>query len=316
VIPDFDDASVIRAANQALERASLPHPDGANAQDKPLVFVVGAPRSGTTLLHQLLATALPLDYVDNIVARFWLKPSLGIALSRQLLGHDRHREIVYRSRLGVSEGLAGPHEFGYFWSKWFRFDDARTHHLDDMERARVDLDGLKRTLDGELLSMAPSGFLFKNMPCGFQARDLAAIHPKSLFVHVRRDIGAAAASILSWRHKLYGNYSTWFSLKPSTYPLAALAHDPVAQVIEQIRSIDRELVEVLAQSGGRTLNVAYESICADPQALVDAVVNELSRLECDVTPRKIEWPAHQAADQVSLPDEISRRLLQLAPISK
>src|SRR4029077_12035871 len=138
-------------------------------------------------MHQILATALPLDYIDNIVARFWLKPSVGIALSRQLLGAEKHGGIVYRSRLGVSEGLAGPHEFGYFWSKWFRLDETRTHHLDDDERATIDLEGLKRALHDELLAMAPYGFLFKNMPCGFQARDLAAIHPKSLFIHIRRD---------------------------------------------------------------------------------------------------------------------------------
>lgn len=306
----FDTFELLRAANELLERAPLPLPDPAQSAAKPLVYIVGAPRSGTTLLHQILATALPLDYIDNIIARFWLRPSIGIALSRQLL-EDRHSNIVYRSRLGVSEGLAGPHEFGYFWSNWFKFDKARTHHLDDKERAAVNLDGLRKTLHNELLALAPHGFLFKNMPCGFQARDLAEIHPSSLFVHVRRDIRYVAASILSWREKMHGNYATWFSLKPSTYPLAALQDDPVAQVIEQVRSIDRELVDVLRQSRGRVLSVAYEDVCANPDAFVAQVVRELRAFGSDLTPRHVEWPSFKAAEQVKLPDEINRRLSRL-----
>ena len=37
--------------------------------DKPIIYIVGAPRSGTTLVHQILAVSLPFGYVTNIAAR-------------------------------------------------------------------------------------------------------------------------------------------------------------------------------------------------------------------------------------------------------
>ncbi|NBO54134.1 MAG: hypothetical protein EBU84_05990, partial [Actinobacteria bacterium] len=40
----------------------------------PLVFIVGVPRSGTTLLSQLFSRFLDVGYIDNIVARFWANP--------------------------------------------------------------------------------------------------------------------------------------------------------------------------------------------------------------------------------------------------
>ena len=51
-----------------------------------LVFVVGLPRSGTTLLTQVLAYCLDAGYVNNFAARFWLAPVHGLRLSRLMRG--------------------------------------------------------------------------------------------------------------------------------------------------------------------------------------------------------------------------------------
>jgi len=56
--------------------------------ERPVVFVVGLPRSGTTLLSQLLAYCLDAGYVTNVAARFWLAPVHGIRLSRLLAGDE------------------------------------------------------------------------------------------------------------------------------------------------------------------------------------------------------------------------------------
>lgn len=281
----------------------------SNAYHKPILYIVGAPRSGTTLAHQVLAAALPLDYVDNIVARFWLRPSVGINLSRILLGEERHKQIVYRSRLGVSEGVAGPHEFGYFWNHWFRYDLARTHHLAQDELARIDTLGLKNVLEDELLTNAREGFLFKNLACGFQAPLLARLHSNSLFIHIVRGRRSTTASILHWRYRLTGSFEQWFSLKPSSYPLANLVHDPVAQVVQQVDSIRSEMAETLSQSGVSAMEARYEEICEDPAGFVGRVAERLADMGCTIQPRQVDFPALALGERgSSLPDEYRHRL--------
>lgn len=84
----------------------------------PIFFVVGPPRSGTTVLTQVLAYALKAAYITNINARFWLAPVTGALLSIEILGGDPAGNLGYQffeSRRGRTFGGGGIHEFGYFW---------------------------------------------------------------------------------------------------------------------------------------------------------------------------------------------------------
>ena len=65
----------------------------------PTLHVIGAPRSGTTLLHQALISRLELGYVDNLVAAFWRAPTYGVQLSRSLrIGEQQSSfEVVVRT---------------------------------------------------------------------------------------------------------------------------------------------------------------------------------------------------------------------------
>jgi LPS sulfotransferase NodH len=294
----------------ANESVSWMSPDNtAFTTGKPIIYVVGAPRSGTTLAHQLLAACLPVGYVDNIAARFWRAPAVGLNLSRILLGEDRHKLIVYRSRLGVSEGLAGPHEFGYFWTHWMRYNDAISHHLSENEILNVDTAGLSRVLHEEILGdEGQQGFLFKNLACGFQARMLSDVHPNSLFIHLQRDEYQTAASILDWRLKTAGSYESWFSLKPSTHPIAELADDPAAQVVRQIRDIRAEMSAIFGSEGIHSLQVDYQEMCEDPMAFVADVERCLRSMGSDIRRRETVAPPFSPGRGVELPGDLQQKL--------
>ena len=49
------------------------------------LHVVGVPRSGTTLLAQLVASHLNIGCINNLIAAFWRAPVYGVRLSRKLL---------------------------------------------------------------------------------------------------------------------------------------------------------------------------------------------------------------------------------------
>jgi len=50
----------------------------------PPIFIVGAPRSGTTLLTQVLISSFELGYIDNISSKFWTNPLMGVIISNAI----------------------------------------------------------------------------------------------------------------------------------------------------------------------------------------------------------------------------------------
>ena len=69
------------------------------------IFIVGAPKSGTTLLTQKLISKFELDYVSNLTARFWKKPSQGIKITKKLFPTERKRKFInFKSNFGITEG--------------------------------------------------------------------------------------------------------------------------------------------------------------------------------------------------------------------
>lgn len=296
-------------------RGLSPPPVPAAAADLPLIYIVGAPRSGTTLLSQVLSKALEAGYINNLIARFWARPSIGIRLSATCLGPDARRSIGFSSAHGTTPEIAGPHEFGYFWREWLRLDDAATHHLTAAELARIDRHGLRAALEGEILGAFGLPVLFKNVICGFQAQLLTEIHPRSLFVHVRRDPIATAASILQSRQLRYGSYANWWSLKPAAFDEIQRAPDPATAVALQVVHCRREFDAELAVPGIHALEVDYADLCADAGRQIERVRDAVAGLGCRVEAsgaaieplRASAGPAIPAAMQQTLDDFFAGR---------
>jgi hypothetical protein len=301
--------TLLAALNEALARIPLPAPPAdADVARLPIVYIIGAPRSGTTLLSQLTSRFLPLGYIDNLMARFWSRPSVGIRLSRAVLGPKSREGIVFHSTHGVSEGVHGPHEFGYFWRRWLPLDGSPTHHLSGADLKKADRDGLRQALEREILASFGTGVVFKNVICGFHAAFLTALHPVSLFVHITRDPFETAASILESRKERYGSYDAWWSLKPSTYPFDVGPGDPAAGVVRQVLDCRAEMQQELAQPGVQGLTVAYEDLCADAGGVLKAICRRLEAMGCPVQPLGTEFPAFAQSRTPRLPEPLTARL--------
>jgi hypothetical protein len=281
---DETDEQFLARLNDWLARMPVDEPVSTAAAELPLVYVVGAPRSGTTLVSQLLAKYLDVGYINNLIARFWKRPIVGIRLSEICLGADSRRTISLRSSHGVTPGLAGPHEFGYFWRHWFDLDRAATHHLTAQEAARVDGEALGRVLRHEVLGGFSRPTVFKNVICGFQAQLLSGVHPHSLFLHVTRDPLATAGSILTARLARYGSYNAWWSLKPSTFDTIRRSATPAEQVAMQVRDCRAEFTAELSAPGLHAMTLSYEETCRAPEAQLERVCDAIRRVGGDVQP--------------------------------
>lgn len=272
-----EDENFFYALNKALKDIKLPMLRFSEADKIPIIYIVGAPRSGTTLLYQLVCRYLPVGYINNLIARFWLKPSIGIRLSKVILGDNARKKIKFESTYGTTKDIVGPHEFGYFWRYWLQLDKSPTHKLSAEHLGNLDKEGLKKTLEQEIISSFQSVIVFKNPICGLNAEFLSNIHPASLFIHIKRDFWDTVISILHARKARYGSYKAWWSLKPSSYPFN-FNNNPVEEVIMQVKECRKEIDEELSKPKVKSMEVYYETLCKNPKVILGNICNEIKKM--------------------------------------
>jgi len=304
------DEKFFLSLNEALNTAHIEFPSvGREMLKLPIIYVVGTPRSGTTLLYQILCKYLYVGYINNLIARFWLRPSVGIRLSETTLGTDSRDLVELQSNYGTTAGIVGPHEFGYFWRYWLKLDESPTHHLSETALAKVDTQGLKLALENEILGSFLRPVVFKNIICGFHAAFLTALHPDSLFVNITRDTPATTRSILNSRMKRFGSYNAWWSLKPATYPFDILPDDPAAEVVKQVFDCRREIGIELSKPGVSAINVTYEQLCTETEQVIERIrnkINEISKYK--IIMANSDFPNLRISPALALPDKIEQGL--------
>jgi hypothetical protein len=262
--------------DEAIEKALLeinealaPHePEVGEVPPRPHLFVFGLPRSGTTLAHQVLAWALDVGYVTNVMARFWLAPSAGAILSQATVGDAR--DGSFTSDYGKSYGPSGGHEFAYFWQHWLGIGDVADLLDFEGDSERADWDGAAAAVR-RIAAVVEKPLLFKTNYAGQFLPAFARTFPLPLFVHVRRDPVQVALSILAARRSYYGSAETWWATYPPDYErLAALpAPEQIAGQVVGLRSAyATQIGKVPAEL---TIELEYEELCADPGAAVASI---------------------------------------------
>ena len=235
----------------------------------PIVFLVGTPRSGSTLLSQILSSTGAFSYVSNFVARYWMAPTFASRMALALNFDVSLNHSPFHSEYGVTEGWSEPHEFGYFWERWFKFE--KTHKIAAEKLSGIDFDSLRRQLAAwEDVESRP--LIFKNLTCGLQLACLAKQLPTSCFVLCERDPVYTAQSILIARRERQGSSKHWFSLRPESYEvLRGLPY--LDQIVGQIHAILGDIRTGLSQlSPDRCLEVRYEDICCRPRAEAEKIL--------------------------------------------
>jgi LPS sulfotransferase NodH len=258
----------LRKLNRVLDRVETALGDGGDAplHHAPL-FIVGAPRTGSTLLYQLVVEAFDVGYLSNRHCRLWGMPSLVERFRRPL------PPGAYESRFGRTSGPASPSECEQFWYRFFRrspqylpLEEADPAHLRRL-RAAV------RSLG----NAAGRPLVFKNLLNTLRLRPLATALPEAVFVEIRRDLVATATSLLAGRKQLFGDYGHWWSSEPPE--IARLrALPPEQQVVEQIRAVEALAArDRQAIGGARFLELRYDDVCDDPARALASIAELAER---------------------------------------
>ncbi len=251
-------------------------PSASNAhRPPPKIFIVGLPHCGTTLAGQLLASVSAFSYISNIIANFWMAPVLGAMVERSLGFSQEDFVSTFDSTHGATEGLTEPHEFGYFWNRWFELGQD-THMLPRALAENFDRTGLRQSVN-ELACFMGRPLVFKNPTwCDFHIPMLHDIFPDAVFVYCRRDHEFCAQSLLSSRLRRYGDRNSWWSIRPPNYAELKDLHWS-EQIAGQIYYSEQEITRGLSALPDKRLVVAdLESVRNHPASLVEDVYRALS----------------------------------------
>jgi hypothetical protein len=270
--PDFEgpyakdpaDEDLLRQLNAALapvEESAYLDVD----EEHPTLHVVGVPRSGTTLLHQVLAAGLEIGYVDNLTAAFWRAPVFGLRLARKLGVRDSGPS--FDSSFGRTRGVGEPHEFGYFWNHHLRYPGL--YALPEGHEETIDWTAL-RTVLVNMACWERRPMLFKPMLLTWHLERMARELPRTRYVWIRRDLHETALSLLSMREALHGSLEVWASLRPHG-PDWLADEPPWRQVAAQAIELERTIAGAAERLGGAVLAVDYEELCAAPEDVVERV---------------------------------------------
>lgn len=237
---------------------------------RPVVLVVGAPRSGTTLMVQWLAASGALAYPTNLLSRFYHAPAIGARI-QQLLTDPRfaHRDelegiahpIGFESDLGKTRGPLAPNEFWYFWRRFLPSTDIEPLG----ERVRdADVVGLRSALNA-MTDVFGRAMVMKGMMLQYDIAVMGEALPEVVFLHVERDACSNARSILNARRRFFGDEARWYSARPPGFE-ALLDLEPAEQAAGQVLLTNERIRSGLQQlPHERQLHVSYEAFCADPQ---------------------------------------------------
>ncbi len=240
--------------------------------ENPILFVVGAQRSGTTVLTQALVSLYKISYPSNLIARFWLAPYLGALLGKSLSVNDE--KMSFSSNFGATSGIGGPHEFSYFWRHWFP-GSANNAKPCSLTTANARL--LKKHFAAwQAVNNEP--LLFKNLlevlP---NINNLSTLFPSAVFLNIYRDDVFVVQSTYESRKNYSGNHSNWFGIKPSNFEEIMKQEDPLLQSTEQVFYLKKDIQDSLsALPDERYLNISYEEFVSAPEKTINAIENKAS----------------------------------------
>ncbi len=246
------------------------------------IFILGAPRSGTTLLYELLVNCYEFSYFTNFANTFYNTPltvsKFGAQFKRNWYGNQE-------SRFGTISGLGAPSEAGSIWGRWIpEFNYLDENDAEERSKHLADLVRVIKAL--QLIQGAP--FINKNVMHCVHIRFLDAVFPNCLFIDLRREKKANVRSIIRAREQKGGpmlDADGWWSVRPrnvESWCGLSIEEQACAQVSLLHKNIDESFRAI---GEDRRIMINYEDICLDPESILEKVRKFLISKSLDIQKR-------------------------------
>jgi LPS sulfotransferase NodH len=252
----------------------------------PIIFIMGNPRSGSTLLLQWLASLGVFAYPTNLLSRFYEAPCVGAKIQKVLIDYDFKGEIfdpsygkTFYSDLGKTTGPNAPHEFWYFWRRFFKYGEIQK--LDTKSKNNIDVRRLRSEI-GCLENEFQKPLVFKGMMFNWDISLINKIFDKVLFINLTREPIYNMDDLIYARQQFYGDQNKWYSFKPPEYEELKYCN-PLEQVAGQVmltsQAIEKQFEEI---EQSKKITYSYEELCDNPRKLYKIICDKLGNQGCKV----------------------------------
>lgn len=245
----------------------------AKKTNKPQLFILGLPRSGTTLVYQYIVHRMNIAYITNQAGYYYLSPLIVTNLQRNQLGTY---QSDFKSNYGKVSGPLSPREAGAFWGRFFGTEDYVS--IDDLTIKRIQT--LQNTIFGIQQLFGDLPFVNKNVKHMLRIQVLSEIFPNAYFLVVERDLPQVALSVLRGRYNNLADPMQWWSVKPPNY--AELKDLPVVeQVSGQLLALqDRMTADFSQIDTERIIRFSYLNFCDRPESIITLLTGLLGEVSC------------------------------------
>lgn len=257
--------------NQTLHRIETrTQHDKESYQKLAPVFILGLPRSGTTLLYQLLLNYFDWIYLSASLDYFYGSP---VSISRlQRFWFPKAAALNYQSEYGLSHAhsfstkLWSPIEGHRVWQRWFSEEPTHYHG------SRLSPEAVRemRCMVAGLMAIANQPFLNKNPRHCMRLLPLSQAFPEALFIVLKRDLLYVAQSLYVARIRKRPRpdpNDDWWGTKPREY-LRLKHQEPMIQAVGQAKAIESELEHQLAACNNRYIEFNYNDVCREPERIL------------------------------------------------
>jgi hypothetical protein len=267
----------------------------AGQKDGP-IFVVGMPRSGTTLFQRVVAVHPDLCTTTRETRDF----PTSVTLSRMM------------RLLGKTDK---PGEAGRIWDKFLCHDHDVMQAADVTGRARR---FYRAMLVAHLELYGTSRFLARYPPNGLRMPYLKEIFPDAQFVHILRDGRAVCESLIRMRKRDVTLETWWGSRPPSWRELERLP--PIESVAHQWVEVVRRIIDAgEALPAGCYTELRYEDLTGDPAAALKRFFDHcglahdaatMETLSTRAESQNFKWREVFSGDEISTVERITGPLLK------
>ena len=256
-----------------------------NNKNYPPVFIIGAPRSGTTLLYQLLVYGYNFGYFTNFMAKLCRASILATWLVRKSFTKEKMTD--FSSHHGETKNWSGPNEAGDFWYRWFPkgrdvyvAPDSTTHS----KRIKY-----SQTVK-KMANIAERSFVFKNTFNSMRVAGILEAMPEACVLVCYRKPEYVAQSILKSRIDRYQDKNRWWSLPPKEID-EIQKHPYWEQVVEQVYYTYSQIEKDEDFFGSAPfLHVQYEDLCQNTSRVLGEIEEFLRNRGVNAVRNKVIFP--------------------------
>jgi hypothetical protein len=222
----------------------------------PVIILLAAPRSGSTLTYQILTSAIKNVHLTNIWNLLFATPVLGGLIAKKLA---KNYKSSFTSQKGFVPGLSGEAEGLKFWEYW---SGQGLEEQPVLKEKKLSI--LARKIE-VLTNSSNAAFITGYLGHIFSVNSLRKVFPKVIFIHLYRDLLGNAHSI----YKL--SPEEWLSTRPAKFTDDYLKSINRHQaVVEQVISIHKKILETTTEED--TIRISYSEMCANPKKAVEKIV--------------------------------------------